>query len=96
MKLQELENKKILILGFGREGRDTFLFLKKLFPKKVIGVADRNPNLSKPALSKSYFGKKYLNTIKDYDVVIKTPGIPFKNLPKSALKKVTSQTEIFF
>lgn len=94
--LEELKNKKILILGFGREGRDTFLFLRKLFPKKVIGVADRNPNLSKPALSKSYFGRKYLSSVKDYDMVIKTPGIPFKNLPKSALKKVTSQTEIFF
>ncbi|GAI57677.1 unnamed protein product, partial [marine sediment metagenome] len=84
MKLAELKNKKILILGFGREGKDTLLFLKKLFPKKKVAVADQK------------FDKNYLNKIKDYDLIIKTPGIPFKILPKSALKKITTQTEIFF
>lgn len=84
MKLNELKNKKILILGYGREGKDTFLFLKKLFPKKKIAVADQK------------FGKNYLDKIGDYDVIIKSPGIPFKILPKNILKKITSQTEIFF
>ena len=84
MLLSELKNKKILILGFGREGKDTLLFLKKKFPSKKIGIADRK------------FGKNYLNKIKDYDVVIKAPGIPFKILPKVSLKKITTQTEIFF
>jgi len=41
MKLNELKDKKILILGFGREGKDTLLFLKKLFPKKKISIADQ-------------------------------------------------------
>ena len=41
MKLDELKEKKVLILGFGREGRDTFLFLRKIFPKKVLGIADQ-------------------------------------------------------
>ncbi|MDP2664113.1 MAG: Mur ligase family protein, partial [bacterium] len=98
--LEELKNKKVLILGFGREGRDTFLFLKKLFPKKVIGVADRNPkpDLGRLKLSsgRKHFGKDYLKSLKNYEVIIKSPGIPFKILPKPALKKLTSQTEIFF
>ena len=33
--------KKILILGFGKEGKSSFLFLKKNFPQKIIGVADK-------------------------------------------------------
>jgi len=41
MNLKELEDEKILILGFGREGRDTFRFLRKLFPKKILAVAVR-------------------------------------------------------
>lgn len=45
MKLSELKTKKLLILGFGKEGQDTFLFLRKLFPKKVLGVGDRNENV---------------------------------------------------
>ena len=84
MKLNELKDKKILILGFGREGRDTLKFLKKLLPEKKIGIADKK------------FDKNYLKALGDYDVVIKSPGIPFKILPKSSLKKVITQTDIFF
>ena len=84
MLINGLENKKILILGFGREGRDTFKFLRKLFPKKKIGIADQK------------FDKNYLKKLDGYDVIIKTPGIPFKILPKAVLGKITTQTEIFF
>lgn len=84
MKINELKDKKILILGFGREGRDTLFFLKKLFPKKKINIADQK------------FDKNYLKKLKGYDLIIKSPGIPFKILPKPALKKITTQTEIFF
>lgn len=86
MKIEELRDKKIIILGFGREGRDTLLFLRKLFPKKKIGIADQK------------FDKDYLKKLKDYDIIIKSPGIPAKILPKfrRAGHKITSQTEIFF
>jgi len=86
MRISELQDKKILILGFAREGKDTLLFLRKKFPKKQIGIADQTQ------------GKNYLKKIKKYDVVIKSPGIPnWKIAP--FLKKgqlLTSQTEIFF
>jgi UDP-N-acetylmuramoylalanine--D-glutamate ligase len=84
MKLDELKNKKILILGFGREGKDTLSFLKKLFPGKKIDIADQK------------FDKNYLKKLKDYDLIIKSPGIPFKILPKHSLEKISTQTEIFF
>ncbi len=96
MEIRELKDKKILILGFGREGKDTFLFFRKLFAKKTIGIADVKPGLAKPSLTKGYFGKDYLKAVKDYDIIIKSPGIPFKILPKSALKKIITQTDIFF
>jgi len=62
----------------------------------MIGIADAKPGLAKPSLTKGYFGKDYLKAVKDYDVIIKSPGIPFKILPKSALKKILTQTDIFF
>ncbi|MFH1894629.1 MAG: Mur ligase family protein [Patescibacteria group bacterium] len=99
MKLSDLKDKKILILGFGREGKDTLKFLKKLFPKKVIGIADQKQfSISNLQFSniKRYFGKNYLKAIKNYDVVIKSPGIPFKKIPTSDVGKITTQTEIFF
>lgn len=101
MKLKKLSDKRILILGFGKEGRDTFKFLRKLFPKKVLGVGDRNKNVKRKAKSekliKWHLGKDYLKALKKYDVIIKTPGISHKVI-KPFIKKqiVTSQTEIFF
>lgn len=84
MKISDLKNKSILILGLGREGKDTLRFLKKVFPEKKIGIADQK------------LDKNYLESLKDYDVIIKSPGIPFKILPKSSLPKIVTPTDIFF
>src|SRR3989338_7397477 len=86
MRVQDLKDKKILILGFGREGKDTLLFLRKKFPKKSIGIADQKQ------------GKDYLKKIKNYDVIIKSPGVPNWKIAPFLKKKqiVTSQTDIFF
>jgi len=111
--LENFKNKSILILGFGKEGQDTFLFLRRLFPEKVIGVADRKQikELDKPAQIlfhktlagkkiKLHLGKNYLKALKNYDVIIKSPGIPPKIFASQKLRraglKITSQTEIFF
>ena len=106
MNLAELKNKRILILGLGKEGRDNFKFLRRILPKEVLGIGDRLEfkKLDKKAQKliksdkkvKLHSGKNYLRAIKNYDIIIKSPGIPFKILPKSALKKITSQTKIFF
>lgn len=87
-KLQDLENKKILVLGLGREGQDTLNFLKSHFPGKNIDVADKKQ------------ANNYLETINDYDVIFKTPGIPLSTPEiQAALKRgtdITSQTQLFF
>lgn len=100
LKIKQLENKKILILGFNREGMDTFLFLRKIFPEKIFGIGDRNENVKIKAENvKWHLGENYLKALKDYEVIIKSPGIPI-HLPEieKAFKeeKITSQTEIFF
>lgn len=82
--LENFEDKKIVILGFGREGKNTLKFLKKLFPKKKIAIADQK------------FDKNYLKKLKNYDVVIKSPGIPFKIVPRNVLGRIITQTDIFF
>ena len=84
-----LNNKSILILGFGREGKSTYNFIKKYVNYKKLGVADKE----KPECEEEiYFGENYLDAVKDYDITIKSPGIPFFDIPQNA--KVTSQTEL--
>src|SRR4030042_5706719 len=97
MKIEELEKKSILILGFGREGKDSFLFLRKLFPKKPIGIADKLEKIAKPdEKTVLHLGKDYLKALSKYQVVIKSPGIPYKAISKASLKKIITQTDIFF
>ncbi len=94
---KEWREKNIMILGFGQEGKDTFKFLRKFFPEKTIGIADQKKllKIKKNNKIKLHLGEKYLESIKDYDLIIKSPGIPFKIIPKSTWPKITSQTEIF-
>ena len=109
MQIRDFKDKKILILGFGMEGIDSFKFLRKIFPDKKIGIADRleisnlksqiSNLVKKDKRVKLHFGEDYLKAIKDYDVVVKSPGIPIHSIEvKNAFseKKITSQTEIFF
>jgi len=97
MKIEELKNKKVLILGIGREGLDTLKYLKEVFPKKIFAIADQKEELdskTKKAIEGMdvFLGKDYLKKVKDFDVIIKSPGIPFFKYKD----KLTSQTELFF
>ena len=108
MHLNELKNKKILVLGFGKEGKDNYLALRKLFPKKILAIADKlefkelskknQELLKKDKNLKLYLGKNYLEFLKNYQLIIKTPGIKLSSLKPFLRKKtkITSQTEIFF
>src|SRR3989344_8072756 len=59
-----------LILGYGKEGKITEKYLKKYYPKIKIGIADAEQ------------GRGYLKKIDNYDITIKTPGIPKEKLIK--------------
>lgn len=94
MKIQKLKNKKILILGFGLEGRNTFLFLRKKFPKKELYIADeKNIKDSKLKNVNWIIGKDYLKSLNDFDVIIRSPGISLRKIKTKTL--ITSQTELF-
>lgn len=108
MNLTELKEKKVIVLGLGVEGLDNLLFLRRLFPKKIIGVGDRLElkNLDKKIQKflksdkkiKLHLGKNYLRGIRNYDVIVKSPGIPPKIIAPFLRRgtKTTSQTDIFF
>lgn len=102
--LNYLENKRILILGFGKEGESTYRLLRKHFPEKNLFIADKNMNLlndkvelvEDPYLEVS-LGENYLNGIEEYDLIIKAPGISLKDVDLSNIEnKITSQLELFF
>ena len=87
--LNRLRGKRILILGFGREGRSTLRFLNKYLSDATVAVADKNE-----MDGVKHFGDKYLDAIYDYDIVIKTPGISLKDFDAKGVE-ITSQTDLF-
>ena len=48
-----LENKKILILGFGLEGQSTYKFIRKYLRDQTIYIADKRENFNEQLLKKS-------------------------------------------
>ena len=90
-QLKELVNgKKILILGFGREGKSTYNIIKKFDCK--IGIADLN-DVSFDADVEFITGSGYQKAISDYDIVFKSPGIVLEDKCTAVLSKITSQTD---
>ncbi len=97
--IQELTGKRVLILGFGREGRSTYRFIKNNNIDCVIGIADIKEITDEEIIQAGvilHTGENYLDAMKDYDVIMKTPGQSFKDIDLTGLRdKVTSQTELF-
>lgn len=93
MKLEELKDKKLLILGLGKEGLSTLKTLRKKFPNKIIDIADQDTQriIDRDDKLKYHLGKNYQESLNLYDVIFKSPGI---KITKSTIAKVTSQTKI--
>jgi len=110
MKLKSLKNKKILIVGFAREGRESFIFLKKISEKIPLefAAADTQKYAQLDPQSQElirqnrkinfYFGEEYLRDAQLYDIIIRSPGIKADSIRPYLKPKtiITSQTEIFF
>lgn len=98
MKIKDLKDKTILVLGTGREGRSVLRFLENNFPDKKIDVADKRVPLDLPKnVGKTFFKDEYLKHLNGYDVIIKSPGIPYFEEIRSAKedKRITSSTALF-
>lgn len=97
--IQNLENKTIAILGFGKEGKSTYNYIRKHLPNQIITILDgneklieNNPELNNDSNLNFVLGSSYLDNLNDYDFIIKAPGVVLKDVDISKLEhKITSQ-----
>lgn len=101
--LNYLEDKNIVILGFGKQGKSTYKFLRKYFPEKRIDIMDENfkllelnPELGEDIYCEVILGKLDIELLDKYDLIVKAPGISLKDYNlENIINKITSQYELF-
>ncbi|OGH08353.1 MAG: UDP-N-acetylmuramoylalanine--D-glutamate ligase [Candidatus Levybacteria bacterium RBG_16_35_6] len=102
------KNKKIAILGLGVEGILSAEFMHKRGARVTIldekKIKDLDQGLVKKILRygdiKIFGGRDYLSQLKDFDLIIRSPGINIDKIRNSKFEirnsQITSQTKLFF
>lgn len=99
--IEFFKDKKIVIVGFGREGVSSYKLIRKHYPKLPLTIADRSPlihleDFPEDKHLKIVAGEEYDQNLNQYEVILKSPGVNFNNLnyfiPK---EKFVTQTELF-
>ncbi len=90
-----ISNKNILILGFGREGKSTYKRICEAGGYKSVTIADKNSVPDLPENVRLITGDAYQDSLDDYDIVFKSPGVVLSKSFDLYKCKITSQTEIF-
>ena len=93
--IEYLKNKKILILGFGREGQSTLSYIRKHLPEKELTVADKSELKIDDKYVKTVCGEGYLDCINGFDLVMKSPGISFREVEVASDTEITCQVDLF-
>lgn len=99
MNIEELkpffENKRAVILGYGREGKVWLEILQRLDVCREIAVADMNPiELDDPKIT-PICGDRYLDEAAGYDVILQSPGVIIKDkFDEQTKAKILTQTEV--
>lgn len=97
-----LRDKKVAIVGFGKEGKSTYKFIRKYLKNQKLTIIDNNDKLlvnnfelNDDKNLEFVLGIDALSNLEIYDVIIKAPGVRFKDLNISLFKdKITSQLDL--
>lgn len=89
------DKKRVVILGYGREGKVWLEILRRLGCYATLAVADMNPlELEMPDVM-PISGDNYLAECEKFDIILQSPGVIIKNKFSPQTKaKILTQTEV--
>ncbi len=87
--------KRVLILGAGREGQGAAMYFRTVYPEMEVTIADEQKiRFALPGVAELY-GKKYPETLEEWDLVVVSPGIPPQTPVLATARLMTNATAIF-
>jgi UDP-N-acetylmuramoylalanine--D-glutamate ligase len=94
----ELRNKSVALLGYGVENKALLPYLQE--QGAIITICDKNEELTDlPDGIATRLGESYLDSLTDFDIVFRSPGLPYLSKPIQAGRQagvvVNSQTKLF-
>lgn len=93
--MTDLNNKRVLVLGAGRDGVAAAQFIYHTYPNARLAIADTRNVIMPLENIKTLFEDAYPNSLADWDVVVVSPGIkPSTPLLKTA-RYITTATNLF-
>ncbi|HNW76843.1 MAG TPA: UDP-N-acetylmuramoyl-L-alanine--D-glutamate ligase [Bacteroidales bacterium] len=97
-----MKGKRVLLLGFGREGQVSYQVIRQALPGQRLIVADGNEKIRDHELLRGdpdidfQVGPGYLDGLDRFDLIVKSPGITLKDIvPAVDPARITSQTDLF-
>lgn len=87
--------RSVLLLGFGREGRSTYGFIRKHYPEKPLGIADKNALTIEDEHVRLFIGDGYLDAIEQYDLVMQSPGVSLRDVSIPEGVEISGQIDLF-
>ena len=108
-----MQDKRVAILGIGTEGlaladflvdKTSLTILDKLSVEEILErlegeEKERFEKIYQDHSIKKIFGTEYLNSLNDFDIIFRSPGIPFNEKIKEAKRSgvlISSQIKLFF
>jgi len=97
-----LKDRRLLILGFGKEGQSTWRYMRNYFPGVPVAIADRDEELLartgeqiRNDSAGLFLGEHYLDSLQEFRLIIKSPGVGLPEHVKTAPGTIiTSQTRL--
>jgi UDP-N-acetylmuramoylalanine--D-glutamate ligase len=92
-----IKGKRVLILGYGREGRSSWQRIKEAGGYAAVAIADINEvRLEEGHPAALICGPDYQKCMDDFDIVFKSPGIVLERDIHTYQCEIVSETELFF
>lgn len=90
------KDKKVAILGFGREGKSTYHFIREFLPNQELTILDqKDVEILGDNNVSIITGDSYLDNLDNYDIIMKSPGVSLNHIDIHSFEEnIYSQMEL--